>query len=46
MSALFTLFFDLTANGGWNLIAMVTWASIIGIPAFGIYERVFCGVGK
>lgn len=43
MENLITLFFDLTANDGWNLIAMVTWASIIGIPAFGLYEKLALG---
>ena len=36
---LFTLFFDITANGGWNLIAYLTYALIIGMIIFAILEK-------
>lgn len=31
MPPLITLFFDLTANDGWNGVAIATYASLIGL---------------
>jgi hypothetical protein len=35
---MFRLFFDLTANNGWNLVAMVTYTGLIGLVLLAIYE--------
>ncbi len=35
---LFRLFFDVTANHGWNLTAYVTYGMIIGLIILAIYE--------
>jgi hypothetical protein len=39
MENLFKLFFDLTANDGWNLTAMCTYAGIIGLIILAIIEK-------
>jgi hypothetical protein len=39
MNTLLTLFFDITANGGWNLTAWLVWAGMIGMPILAIIER-------
>ena len=36
---LFRLFFDLTANEGWNLTAIMTYAIIMGLIATAIIEN-------
>lgn len=36
---LFRLFFDLTANGGWNLTAMMTYAVLFGLVILAIIEN-------
>ena len=35
----FRLFFDLTVNEGWNLIAMMTYALIVGVVVLAIIEN-------
>jgi hypothetical protein len=34
-----TLFFDVTANGGWNLVAIITWSTLITLPILAFLER-------
>lgn len=36
---LFRLFFDLTANEGWNLTAMMTYAILIGLVILAFIEN-------
>lgn len=36
---MFRLFFDLTANEGWNGVAMMTYCGIIGLIILAIYEN-------
>lgn len=36
---LFRLFFDLTANEGWNLTAMMTYSLIVGLVALAFIEN-------
>lgn len=36
---LFRLFFDLTVNDGWNLCAMMTYATLAGLIVLAIIER-------
>lgn len=35
----FRLFFDLTVNDGWNGVAIMTYALIIGLIGLAIYEN-------
>lgn len=36
---LFRLFFDLTANEGWNTTAMMTYTIMVGLIILAIYEN-------
>jgi hypothetical protein len=38
MHPLITLLFDVTANGGWNLTAIMVYTVLIGLAGLAVYE--------